>query len=99
MTDERRSHERFEARLRVKWDGISGLQEARLDDISLGGCFVNTRTRVDIGELITLEIELADGDWLPLPGEVTSFQPGIGFGLAFVLVTDEDEFILRDLLG
>lgn len=98
MTDERRSEERVSITLPVKWDGGSGLHEGRIEDISLGGCFVNSTGRVEIDDVITLEIKLPDGEWLLLRGEVASFQAGIGFGLLFTFLTDEEEFALRQLI-
>ena len=98
MTDDRRTNARINLRLPVKWDGISGRQETRIDDISLSGCFVNTGGRVELNEEVDIEIELPSGDWLLLSGTVTSFQPGIGFGLAFRSVSAEEEDSLRQLI-
>ena len=83
----------------MRWDGLSGEVGARLEDLSLGGCFVNTRGLVTLGELITLEIKLPSGEWLPLRGEVTSYQPAIGFDLVFPFLTSEEEDELRQLLA
>ena len=83
----------------MRWDGLSGEVGARLEDLSLGGCFVNTRGVVTLGELITLEIKLPSGEWLSLRGEVTSHQPAIGFGLVFPFLTSEEEDELRQLLA
>ena len=78
---------------------MAGSNEAHLDDISMGGCFINTRGRVDLGEVISIEVRLLSGEWLALRGEVTSYQPGIGFGLLFSFLTEEEEESLRDLLS
>jgi hypothetical protein len=77
---------------------LSGSHEARIEDISLGGCFIKTRGRVDIGEVIGVEIRLPSGEWLQLRGEVISYQPNIGFGLVFTFLTAEEEFALRPLI-
>ena len=98
MTDERRSDERVSLNLPVRWDGLSGTSEARINDLSLGGCFVNTRGQVNLGELVGLEIQLPSGEWLPLRGEVTSIQPGVGFGLVFPFLIDDEEHALRELI-
>ena len=42
MTENRRSDERISINLPAKWDGLTGNYEARIEDLSLGGCFVNT---------------------------------------------------------
>ena len=97
MSDERRTDERVKVNLAARWDGMSGTQEARIEDISLGGCFVNTSGRVEVDEVISLDIRLPSGEWLPLRGEVASQQPGIGFGLLFTFLTQDEEQALREL--
>lgn len=99
MTEERRSDERVSLNLPVRWDGLSGTSEARIEDLSLGGCFVNTGGRVEVGELVGLEIKLPSGEPLVLRGEVTSSQNGIGFGVVFPFLTAEEEQGLRELLS
>jgi hypothetical protein len=99
MTEERRSDERVPLNLPVRWDGLAGASEARIEDLSLGGCFVNTGGRVDVGELVGLEIQLPSGERLLLRGEVTSYQAGIGFGVVFPFLTGEEEQALRELIG
>jgi hypothetical protein len=98
MSDERRTDERVTANLAARWDGTSGMHEARIEDISLGGCFVNTTGRVQFNEVISLDIRLPSGEWLPLRGEVASQQPGIGFGLLFTFLTQDEEEALRELI-
>ena len=98
MTKDRRSDERVSLNLPAKWDGLSGGHEARIEDLSLGGCFVNTAGRVDLGEIVSLEFKLPSGEWLPVRGEVVSYQQGIGFGVLFSFLTDEEEQALRELV-
>jgi hypothetical protein len=98
MTENRRRDERISTNLPAKWDGLTGNYEARIEDLSLGGCFINTAGRVDLGEVIGFEIKLPSGEWLPLRGEVASYQPGIGFGLLFTFITSDEEEALRELL-
>jgi hypothetical protein len=99
MTQNRRTDERIPVNLPAKWDGLSGMHEARLEDLGLGGCFVNTAGRVDVGEVVSLEVKLPSGEWLPLRGEVTAFQEGIGFGMIFSFLTEDEEQSLRELLN
>ena len=98
MTDERRTHQRLSLNLPARYDGLSGAHEARLEDIGLGGCFVNTRGHVDAGEVITVEIKMLSGQWLQLRGEVISNQPGIGFGMVFGRLTDEEQEALQEVI-
>jgi PilZ domain-containing protein len=98
MTDDRRSHNRISIRLPVKWDAMSGSHEARTEDISLSGCFIDTAARVELQEVVDLEVQLPSGDWLPISGTVASYQPSIGFGLLFSSLTKEAEDALTNLL-
>jgi len=99
MYKKTRSDERVPTNLPAKWDGLSGGHEARIEDISLGGCFVNTTGRVNLGEIIVLQVKLPSGEWLTLRGEAISVQEGIGFGLNFSFLTDEEEFSLREFIS
>lgn len=98
MTENRRSDERVSTNLAAKWGGLTGDHEGRIEDLSLGGCFVNTAGRVDPGEIVGVEIKLPSGEWLQLRGEVAAYQAGIGFGLLFSFLTDEEEQALRELI-
>jgi hypothetical protein len=97
MTEEKRRNERVSTNLAAKWRGVTGNHEGRIEDLALGGCFVNTTGRVDVGEVVNVEIRLPSGEWLPLRGEVTYYHAGIGYGLMFTLITDEA--VLRNLVG
>jgi PilZ domain len=74
------------------------MHEARVDDVSLGGCFVNTFGRVELNESVNLQILLPSGEWLPLTGFVASYQPGVGFGLAFNDLRKEESTVLKELI-
>jgi len=67
--------------------------EARVDDVSLGGCFVNTYGHVELNEPVELQILLPSGDWLALRGKVASYQPGVGFGMSFNLTYREKKAV------
>jgi len=99
MDKNRRSDERTSTNLPARWDGLSGQNEARIEDLSLGGCFVNTRGRVDIGEIVGIEMKLPSGEWLQLRGEVASYIAGTGFGVLFTFLTEDEEEILRGLIS
>lgn len=98
MPDERRINRRKRILLEAKWKGVSRRHEARVDDVSLGGCFVNTYAQAELGEHIDLEIQLASGEWLALRGHVASYQPGVGFGMSFTSLSDEETAALEELL-
>jgi len=99
MIKNRRSDERVSINLPARWDGLSGNNEARIEDLSMGGCFVNTRGCVDVGEIVGIEIKLPAGQWLQLRGEVATYMAGTGFGVLFTFLTEEEEESLRELIG
>lgn len=72
--------------------------EARVDDVSLGGCFVNTYGHVELNESVKLQILLPSGGWLALTGKVASYQPGVGFGMSFSL-NDEEKKAVEELIS
>jgi hypothetical protein len=98
MAGERRHSERKRILLEAKWESMSRTHEARVDDVSLGGCFVNTYGKVELGEHVELEIQLPSGEWLPLRGSVASYQPGVGFGMSFSSLGAEESAILKQLI-
>lgn len=97
MSDERRKSERVRISLPVKWFGMTGIQEARLQDISVTGCFVDTSARAELTAIVNLQILLPSDEWLTLKGEVTSVQPGIGFGLSFMYESEYEEKAVKEL--
>ena len=78
---------------------MSGAYEARLEDLSLTGCFINTAGRVHVDDIVSLEVKLPTGEWVSLRGEVRSYQPGIGFGLAFTFLTKDEESVVKGLIA
>lgn len=96
---ERRTTQRKKVLLEARWQSISGRHEARVDDVSLGGCFVNTYKQIEVGEPVDLEILLPSGDWLKLRGTVATCHPGVGFGMWFRFVGAADRAGLKELIA
>ena len=95
---ERRTEIRRDVCLDAVWDGKSGNYEARVTDLSKGGCYVDTMGEAQVGEAIVFRLALPDGNWLELTGEVAHETPPLGFGLRFINLTDEQHEQLRALL-
>ena len=95
---ERRRSQRKRILLDAKWESMSRTHEARVDDVSLGGCFVNTFGRVELNESVNLQIQLPSGEWLPLTGYVASYQPGVGFGMSFDDLSQIETAALNELI-
>jgi len=98
MSGERRSNERKHILLEARWESLSRRHQVRVDDVSLGGCFVNTYAKVELGEQVDMEIQLPSGKWLPLRGHVASYQPGVGFGISFSSLTTKETNELKELI-
>jgi len=97
--DERRNEERLEVSLETVWDGTASRKcLARITDLSEGGCFVDTTGEAQIGERLTVRIQLPDGGHLELTGEVAHESRPIGFGLRFIDLSDEQREALRAFL-
>ena len=96
---ERRSSERKKVLLEARWSSMSRRHEARVDDVSLGGCFVNTYGHVELNEAVDLQILLPSGEWLALEGTVASYHAGVGFGMSFSSLSDEQTASLKELIA
>ena len=96
---ERRTNQRKQILLDAKWESMSRSHEARIDDVSLGGCFVNTYGRVEPNEDVNLQLALPSGAWLSLSGYVVSYQHGVGFGMCFDPLSEEQKAMLEELIA
>jgi hypothetical protein len=99
MSGERRSNVRKRILLEAKWECMSRTHEARVDDVSLGGCFVNTHGHVEMKEPVDVQILLPSGEWLALRGRVATYQPGVGFGMSFTYLSENEKAALKKLIS
>lgn len=98
MEEERREEERVPVSLEVFWEGGSGKHPARISDISLGGCYLDTIGTATPGEIINLTIKLPDGELLCLRGEVAFQHHNLGFSVCFTYMTAEEQYRLSQLI-
>jgi hypothetical protein len=89
--DERRSTPRLNVSLDAVWDGATGDHPARITDLSLGGCYLDTVGETMTGEVVCFRVSLPDGDWLYLEGEVRHYTPKTGFGVRFLELEQQQE--------
>jgi len=83
-----------------RWFGKWGAFDARLNDLSVSGCYiVNRRTTPSIGEIVEIDVVRTAKEPLPLSGEVVSTEPGIGFGVRFAGVDDNLRKQLETLMA
>ena len=96
--DDRRDKPRLSVNLDAVWDREEARTSARVTDLSEGGCYLDTVGAVMAGELVAFRVLLPDGDWLYLEGEVRHHRHGLGFGVRFVDLNDEQHEKLLLLL-
>lgn len=84
--------------LDAEWSGAGGSHTALLSNLSEGGCYLDTVGETRIGDIVGFRIALPDGDWLYLEGEVRHHTPGVGFGVMFVDLNDEQQALVKALL-
>ena len=98
MSDERREDPRRAVSVEAWWEGLSGRHQARVSDLSMGGCFIDTLGRADVGEFMLLALKLPTG-WLRLRGQVASATDNnTGFSVAFTYLTEDEQRALAQLL-
>ena len=99
MNDEKRTSERVPVNLPTRWHGATGTYEGRVEDLSVTGCFVNTKGPVDEGETVSMLIQLPSGRWLPIRGKVAFYQQLTGFSISFSILDDKERETLDELVA
>jgi len=87
-TDNRRQFDRSRLIVDVHFDGAESTGVASTKDISLGGLYITTQTRVPVGARLALRIPIG-GDHVIVTGEVVYSNPGEGVGVKFHELTDD----------
>src|SRR5215470_14088068 len=98
METERRSAPRARVKLKARWEGVLSRENATVTDLSRSGCFVLTGGKVEVKELVWLEINLTDSQVVNFWAEVVDQATEIGFALRFNSSSPEDEAVLINFL-
>jgi hypothetical protein len=98
MEKDRRSAPRARVKLQARWEGVVSRENATITDLSRSGCFVLTGGKVDVKELVWLEIQLTEQQKVNFWAEVVNETPEIGFALKFNSSSPEDEAALAKFL-
>jgi hypothetical protein len=98
MEHERRSAPRARVKLPARWEGAMSRENATVTDLSRSGCFVLTGGKVEVKELVWLEIQLTDSQSVNFWAEVVDAASEIGFALKFNSSSPEDEAALAKFL-
>jgi len=98
MEKERRSAPRVRVKLPARWEGVASRDNATVTDLSRSGCFLLTGGKVEVKELVWLEINLTDQQIVNFWTEVVNEASEIGFAVKFNSSSPEDEAALADFL-
>ena len=93
-----RQHERVPYLTEVVLEFASGRREARISDLSEGGCYVDSWAGVRPGDTVRFEMQTPAGDLLPLVGEVAYVFEGAGFGLRFLDLGNDTRHRICELM-
>src|SRR5947208_12317504 len=95
MSELQRQNNPVTVSLDVVWQGSSGKHDARMSEISMEGCFIDSKAQGRaLGETVNFKVHLPDGPWVSLQGELINQEYPIGFGLRFKNLTATDQRLL-----
>jgi hypothetical protein len=95
---ERRQHDRSRLIVDVYFNGADMTGVASTQDISPGGLYMNTRTELPEGGLLTVRIPFAEGD-VVVNAEVVYSNPGRGVGVRFQGLPEKDRALMERALA
>ena len=95
---ENRQHPRKPFFAEAALEFASGKYQARISEISLGGCYVDSIASVVEGEQISLTITFGSGVSEHFDGEIAYVLPGMGFGIRFVDITTAQKLLLLQIV-
>jgi hypothetical protein len=94
-----RKHERSSFLTEILIESSSGKREARISDLSEGGCFVDTIVTVRQGEEVSLSGKLDSGEEFAAIGKVAYVMDGFGFGVEFTDISEASREIINNILA
>jgi len=94
---ERRGSDRKKLIVDVHFNGGDATGIANTRDIGIGGLYMTTNARLDIGTPIFMQMSVGE-DELAINGVVVYSDPGHGVGVRFHDLTEAEEIILKQEL-
>ena len=71
----------------------------RMSDIGPGGCFIDSLAGAREGEEMVFEMKRKDGTNVSIKGEVAYVLPGIGYGVRFIDMNEEQLGLIEEIVG
>ncbi len=94
-----RQNERVSFLTDVGLEFSSGGRTARISDISMGGCYMESIVQVQKGERFSFDITSTTGEVVRLSGEVAYVFDGLGFGVEFIDLNDQTREFLQKIIA
>ena len=91
--------EQVNVSLDVVWHGAAGKFDARMGEISMDGCFIESMGQEVMGETINFNVRLPSGIWVTLEGEVIYQEYPIGFEVRFSNLTPNNRSLLTQVVA
>jgi len=80
-------------------ESASGRRQERISDLGLGGCFIDSIATVMEGEAVNFDLLMPNGNMLKFTGRVTYLLHGVGYGVRFTDLSDEQKTFLEEIVG
>ena len=85
--------------LDVVWPGTTMKHDARMSEISMDGCFIDSRAHGrSLGDTVEFKVHLPSGPWVSLRGELVKEDYPMGFELRFKELSDGDVRLLAEVV-
>ncbi|MBI4482625.1 MAG: PilZ domain-containing protein [Acidobacteria bacterium] len=98
-TVERRLHPRVPFLTEVDVWGLNQHFTARINDLSLGGCYIDSTTTFAVGCRIRARFKTSERGVVDTEAEVRYEQPSIGMGVKFEELTPEQEALILEVIS
>jgi len=100
MPELRVQHQPVAVSLDIVWEGSTGKEDARMSEISMDGCFIDSSVQGRaLGDSVDFKVHVPSGPWVPLRGELVLEDYPMGFGLRFTGLTDSDRGLLAQVVA
>lgn len=93
-----REFERIFVSFEIMLESSSSKRSARISDLSLEGCFVDTIIIAAEGETVSFDMKLPAGEPIRISGKVIYAMPQIGFGVHFTDLSEEKKNLLKQII-
>ena len=100
MSIEQRRHIRFSLDIpAIRYSKYGERVGTVINQISIGGCLVETEENIFVGEEFRLEVQLPNKNWLPLYCKVLYKTEDTGIGAKFLNITRFEQELLAKIIS